>query len=238
MELIPQSDEYAQRLLSPQWDLVEEHFGTTISSRLKEFYADPSRVLQSEFDLVTAKEVEGERTIHIQSSEPISSRSIEAFEGFERFMEIASDGGEGLYFIDPRESDPEVCLFVMDGYDLYPTGLSLSEFLTAPRLEPPGYEPDEPISVLSPWPFGEPPSTAVWTTMGVMRSGETIIHATKETSDGRWRFSSDRDSFPMIVLLREITALDPSIAEIHNLPSGYEATRSDRNTPWSRRPIK
>jgi len=90
--------------------------------------------LQTTFDLATPVEVEGRRRIHVEFFDAIGSNSTEHFEGFERFLDIASDGGEGLYFIDPKASDPQVYLFVMDGYDLYPTGLKLSEFLTAPRL--------------------------------------------------------------------------------------------------------
>jgi hypothetical protein len=122
--------------LHPDWQLVERHYGVTMPDLLKSFYADPNKVLQSDFDLETPNPVEGLHRIHVCTFTPINEGSIEAFPGFERFMEVASDGGEGLYFFDPKDSEPEVVLFVMDGYDLHPTGLSLRQVLESPRLEP------------------------------------------------------------------------------------------------------
>ncbi|MES2659197.1 MAG: SMI1/KNR4 family protein [Verrucomicrobiota bacterium] len=136
MELIPADAEFAQALLHPNWQLVEEHYGVTLPDSLKRFYADPNKVLQGEFDLETPREVEGGNRIHVQTFTRIDESSIEAFPGFERFLEIASDGGEGLYFFDPKDPEPEIYLFVMDGYDLHPTGLTLRQFLEGTRLEP------------------------------------------------------------------------------------------------------
>lgn len=135
--MTPEADhnEYHARLLNPMWELVESHFGCSIPAVLKSFYSDPGKVLQGGFDLRTPVDVDGADRIHIEDFSIIDESSTEHFEGFERFLEIASDGGEGLYFIDPRESDPEVHLFIMDGWDLHPTGLRLGGFLSDPRLE-------------------------------------------------------------------------------------------------------
>lgn len=134
MNLIPTADEFAHELLHPDWQLVEGHYGVPMPDLLKSFYADPNKVLQVDFDLET--QVEGLRRIHVCTFTRINESSIEAFPGFERFLEVASDGEEGLYFFDPKDSEPEVYLFVMDGYDLHPTGLSLRQFLEGSRLEP------------------------------------------------------------------------------------------------------
>jgi hypothetical protein len=136
MEFIPTTDEFAHGLLHPNWQLVEGHYGVSMPDLLKRFYADPNKVLQCEFDLETPKQVEGLHRIHVCTFTRINENSIESFPGFERFLEVASDGGEGLYFIDPKVSEPEVYLFVVDGYDMLPTGLSLRQFLEGPRLGP------------------------------------------------------------------------------------------------------
>ncbi len=136
MEMIPATDEFAHELLHPEWQLVEGHYGISMPDMLKSFYADPNKVLQCEFDLETSGQIEGLHRIHVCTFTRINESSIQAFPGFERFLEIASDGGEGLYFFDPKDPEPEVYLFVMDGYDLHSTGLSLRHFLEGPRLEP------------------------------------------------------------------------------------------------------
>ena len=139
MTSTPEDHEFAQSLLTPNWQLVETHFNSQIPQILKDYYSDPRAILQDNFDLKIPKEVEGYSTIHVEFFTPIDESSIGHFEGFERFLDIASDGGEGIYFIDPKEDDAEVFLFVMDGHDLHPTGLRLSEFLKNPRLEPTDY---------------------------------------------------------------------------------------------------
>jgi hypothetical protein len=136
MEMIPTTDEFAHELLHPDWQLVEGHYGVPMPDLLKTFYADPNKVLQCDFDLETPKQVDGLHRIHVCTFTRINESSIEAFEGFERFLEIASDDGEGLYFFDPKVPEQQVYLFIMDGYDLHPTGLSLRQFLEGSRLEP------------------------------------------------------------------------------------------------------
>lgn len=142
MQTIPINEDFAQELLHPDWQLVENHFGVAMPECLKAFYADPEKVLVGDFDLETPKEVDGGHRIQVLTFTPINAHSTEAFEGFGRFLEIASDGGEGLYFFDPKEAGQEVYLFVMDGGDLFPTGLSLPQFLEAPRLEPDDFLPE------------------------------------------------------------------------------------------------
>lgn len=139
MEPSPEEIEYTEKLLTPNWAVVEQHFNCTIPTILKEFYQEPESVLQSNYDLETPKEIEGYNRIHIECFSQISDFSIEHFEGFERFLDIASDGGAGIYFIDPKQTDIEVYLFIMDSYDLHPTGLTLIDFLTNQRLEPTDY---------------------------------------------------------------------------------------------------
>ena len=131
-----ESDPYSQQLMHPNWQVVEAHFGVAMPQILKEYYADPAKILQEDYGLETPLEIEGKKRIRVYSFSPITARSISHFgPDFDRFLDIADDGGEAAYFIDPREQDPQVLLFSLETYDLFPTGLSLSEFLTNRRLE-------------------------------------------------------------------------------------------------------
>ncbi len=131
---IPKTDPRALDLLNPEWRIIEDHFGVQMPSYLKQFYSEPDAVLVCKFDLKTPIEVEFGRRVHIEEFTAISKSTIEFFEGFERFIEFASDGGESLYFFDPKEADHPVYLFSMETYDLLPTGLNLKSFLSGKRL--------------------------------------------------------------------------------------------------------
>ena len=128
--MIPESHPLAQELLNPDWPLVERHFGCLMPPALKEFYADPTKILQSRFDLDAPKY----GRIHVWSFSTIDHRTIEFFEGYERFIDLASNGGEGSYFFDPKEPNPHVYMYDTGDNKLYPMGLTLSNFLGAPRL--------------------------------------------------------------------------------------------------------
>lgn len=141
-ELTPSERNYREKILAPEWDLVEAHFECVVPPVLKNYYADPKSILRGPFDLKTPKLVEGYNQIHVEFFTLINESSIQFFEFFEKYLDIASDGGEGLYFVDPTLEDPEVFFFIMDGRGLHPTGLSLSEFLSNPRLEPTDYWDD------------------------------------------------------------------------------------------------
>lgn len=128
--MIPESHQLAQELLNPDWPLVEQHFGVLMPPPLKEFYADRTKILQSRFDLESPKYG---RT-HVWSFSTIDHGTIKFFEGYERFIDLASNGGEGSYFFDPKETNPQVYLYDTGDNELHPIGWTLSEFLNAPRL--------------------------------------------------------------------------------------------------------
>lgn len=88
-----------------------------------------------------------------------------------------------------------------------------------------------------PWPFDQPPDCAVLTTAHVIRSGAVITHVSHDADDHGWQFhyAGDKaESDAMIVALREICRLDPTVLEIADLPPGWVATRSGLGEPWLR----
>lgn len=139
--------EYARELLHPEWPPIEDHFGATAPALLKQFYADPDKLLQIDFNIASLRN-EISEGIYIESFDKMGPSSVDGFfEGYERFIPLAHGCGAELYVIDPTETDPEVFLHVYDiGEDpryFRSTGLKLSGFLQAKRV-PAGRVPDEP----------------------------------------------------------------------------------------------
>lgn len=127
---------YAKLLMNPDWKRLEERFGVPMPVELKAFYGDPAKVLQENFDIKTTKSIAGDYSVHVEDFTPIGDADDVPIPGNERFLQFASDGGGGAYQFDPKEKDSEVIYYFVDGSDSYPTGLSLSQFLNAPRLRP------------------------------------------------------------------------------------------------------
>ena len=89
----------------------------------------------------------------------------------------------------------------------------------------------------APWPFAEPKNVAVLTTRSVVEVTAPILHVTHDEDDGMWQFHSSHDVSPeqaMIVALSEVFSLDPSIAELANLPLGAKADRESSAKPWTK----
>jgi hypothetical protein len=88
------------------------------------------------------------------------------------------------------------------------------------------------------WPFSDPKNLEVLTTVWVLR-GRSIVYVTHDRDDGSWQFLDGGPTnlqYARIVSLDSITRLDPSILELGDLPLGWKAWRSAKNTPWRRAP--
>ena len=78
------------------------------------------------------------------------------------------------------------------------------------------------------WPFDQPENCAVMTTSHVMLHGAQITRAYHDESDHGWQFYSEdvtRTKDAMIVALREIVAVDPTVTEIADILPGWMAKR-------------
>lgn len=87
------------------------------------------------------------------------------------------------------------------------------------------------------WPFADPQNVAVFTRKQVMRHGQPIVYVTHDEEDGAWQFHSDgdcSDEDAMIVALSSVLRLDPTIAELADLPFGWTAWRPNADAPWQR----
>ncbi|HEX8905857.1 MAG TPA: hypothetical protein VF771_13485 [Longimicrobiaceae bacterium] len=93
-------------------------------------------------------------------------------------------------------------------------------------------------SPMKEWPFADPETVATFTTRQVTRGGEPILAVFHDAEDGSWQFTTGaalKMDDMMIVSLREVFDLDPSIAEVADLPLGWEASRTAPGEPWQRR---
>ena len=85
-------------------------------------------------------------------------------------------------------------------------------------------------------------STAVFTTHSVLDRGKNIAIVIHEIDDGNWKFLSKEDSeYPdsklIMISLREILMIDPTLAEIAHLKEGNLAVRRFVGDNWKIAPI-
>jgi hypothetical protein len=89
------------------------------------------------------------------------------------------------------------------------------------------------------WPFGESPNVATLTTRGIIDGSEWIALVSHDEDDGGWQFIGPRGARmdeAMLVALRQIFERDASIAELADLPEGWQAWRQTPESPWERAP--
>jgi hypothetical protein len=85
------------------------------------------------------------------------------------------------------------------------------------------------------WPFEDAENVAAFTTRQVVRGREPILAVFHEAEDGAWQFISAAGASMadlMIVSLREVFDIDPSIGELADLPPGWQASRRAASEPW------
>jgi hypothetical protein len=87
------------------------------------------------------------------------------------------------------------------------------------------------------WPFDEPENVATMTVRQVTHGGQPILMVSHDADDGMWQFLTGGPAEmadAMIVSLREVFTIDPSIGELADLPLGWTAERSSPGQPWRR----
>ncbi len=89
------------------------------------------------------------------------------------------------------------------------------------------------------WPFDDPPNVATITTRSIMHEGAWIAMVSHDEDDGAWQFlpaGGFTEADAMIVGLHHFLEMDPSVAELADLPLGWRAWRSAPGSPWQRAP--
>lgn len=89
------------------------------------------------------------------------------------------------------------------------------------------------------WPFSEPTYEAVISVRQVIHGGEPILLVARAAEDGGWQFLTGGEFLVgdgMVVSLESVVRLDPSLAELADLPAGRQATRAKVGEAWVRSP--
>ena len=88
-------------------------------------------------------------------------------------------------------------------------------------------------------PFDQSPNVATLTRRGIIDGSEWIALVSHDEDDGGWQFIGPRGARmdeAMLVALRQIFERDASIAELADLPEGWQARRQTPESPWERAP--
>jgi hypothetical protein len=86
--------------------------------------------------------------------------------------------------------------------------------------------------------FKDDPRLGVITTVRVL-AGAPIVMVSHDANDGGWQFLCGTTNDPAdgrIVHLEEIVAMDPTVAEVADLPLGWVAFRESVGGEWTREP--
>jgi hypothetical protein len=90
---------------------------------------------------------------------------------------------------------------------------------------------------VSQWPFDDPPDLDVISNKEVAFGWGKIVLFTHDAGNGGWQFLSHKtaplsESDGVVVSLREIAELGPTVGELANLPQGWRAWRKFKGSPW------
>ena len=86
--------------------------------------------------------------------------------------------------------------------------------------------------------FSEDPSLGVIVTAPVLQ-GAPILMVSHDADDGGWQFlcgTTDDPEDGRIVHLADVVAMDPTVAEVSDIPLGWLAFRSAVDEEWTREP--
>jgi hypothetical protein len=87
------------------------------------------------------------------------------------------------------------------------------------------------------WPFDGPENAAAATTASVVRLGAPILLVQHLAEGEGWSFL-DGEPFDiadgMLISMRHVVDIDPTVAEVSDLPEGWLARRERIGAPWTR----
>lgn len=95
------------------------------------------------------------------------------------------------------------------------------------------------MEIAADWPFEDPPNVATITTRPIVEGSSWIALVSHDEDDGGWQFIGPEgpvEELAMVVALRSIIERDGTIAELADLPLGWQARRDGPNSSWQRAP--
>jgi hypothetical protein len=91
---------------------------------------------------------------------------------------------------------------------------------------------------MSPWPFADPENVAAISLRDIVDGKAPILLVAHDEEDGMWQFLDGRDNPDpadgVVVCLKHVFGLDPSVGELADLPYGWRAWRDAPDQPWQR----
>lgn len=93
---------------------------------------------------------------------------------------------------------------------------------------------------MSNWPFADPENTMSVSVRQVMQKEKPILLVCRDSEDGTWQFLTGGPfAAPdaLLVQLKNVVALDPTVMELANLPLGWQASRTTVQGAWQRSPM-
>jgi hypothetical protein len=90
---------------------------------------------------------------------------------------------------------------------------------------------------MSAWPFSDAPNVASITVREIVQRMKPILLVCHDSDDGSWQFltgGSANMADAMVVALKEIVDIDPSLLALADLPLGWQASRESQQSPWTR----
>jgi hypothetical protein len=89
------------------------------------------------------------------------------------------------------------------------------------------------------WPFADDECAEALTTIRVLDDEAPILLVSHDGDDGMWQVLCGTTNEPedgRLTCLGCLLELDPTLAELADLPRGWEAFREDVGAPWQREP--
>ncbi|MWL91018.1 hypothetical protein GA566_26710 [Cupriavidus sp. SW-Y-13] len=95
---------------------------------------------------------------------------------------------------------------------------------------------------LESWPFGDQPNVAVIVNRTIVTEHAWIAYVSHDSDDGAWQFYTSQtepvsESDAMLVSLRCVVEIDPTVQQLSDLPLGWHAWRDSASAPWTRAKI-
>lgn len=87
------------------------------------------------------------------------------------------------------------------------------------------------------WPFPDPQNVAVIADKRILQGQDWIAYVSHDRDDGMWQFHANRteplnENDASVVSLKNVTDIDSTVFALANLPVGWHAWRSSRNSEW------
>ena len=90
------------------------------------------------------------------------------------------------------------------------------------------------------WPFEDAENTAVITSSRILGGQDWVYCVSHDADDGAWQFHPYSGRTPeedaKVVSLKSMLEVEPRVAELADLPLGWQAWRQEQSSDWQRAP--